>query len=55
MESAEFWLIRGSDLFNQQKYTDALAALNLALKIDPQNTNALVERGAVLGAMEDHI
>jgi len=55
MENAEFWTIRGNDLFDQEKFEDSLIAFSLALKIDPQNKFALVGRGAALGALNNHI
>ena len=48
METAEFWIIRGNDLFDQQKFDDALIAYNLALKIDPRSTIALVGWGGII-------
>ena len=52
MESAEFWTIRGNDLFDQDKFGDSLIAYGLALKIDPRYKFALVGRGAALGALD---
>ena len=54
MESAEFWMIRGNDSFDQEKFEESLVAYNLALKIDPRNKSAMVGRGASLGALGKH-
>src|SRR3989304_1117908 len=49
--SAADAFIRGNELFDKEDYSKALVAYDRALKLDPNSSSALVNRGTVLGQL----
>ena len=53
-QSAKDWWFKGSDLFFQGKYDDALQAFDKAIEIDPQFEPAWLSRGGILDVQGKH-
>jgi len=53
-ESAAVWMLRSSALWHVQRYNEAVAAADRALRIDPQNAFAYLHRGRAYHGEKDH-
>jgi Flp pilus assembly protein TadD len=53
-EAADDWRAQGEALLRQKRYDEALAALEHALALDPDNASTWTNKGLALGHLKRH-